>query len=312
MFSSYYPSWYAVFQTSLLSLAFAKKEDGFVVSPWEVLIIASIAFALWMAAFLLQGFGLYRMAKKAGLSRPWLAFVPFAHVLLVGKLAGDVSFFGHRVRRLGFYTMLVEIVAAVFYVFVSVAMYILFVQNGSSWELYSNDFNLYINWNELPVAAQGWEQFYRLSDYIVGLLSLIHAIVLLILYMGFYKRYAYRNHFLLSLGGILVPFFNMVAVFVLRKRDPIDYEAILRARREAFRAQQQQQQHNPWQGGYGGPYGGPYGGSYGNPYGTPYGNGQGNTSSGSEQPPKPEDPFGEFSDGSTDGNKDGNGDGFFN
>jgi hypothetical protein len=306
MFSSYYPGWYAVFQASLISLVYVKLENGYVTSPWEALILAGIAFALWLAAFILQGVGLHTMAKRAGLPKPWLAFVPFAHVMLVGKLAGDVSFFGHRIRRLGFYTMLLEIVAAIFYVFVSVAMYVLFVQNGEAMEIRIIDHVTHIGWSTLPAAAQGWQKFYEISNYVVDLLSLVHAIVLLLLYMGFYKRYAYRNHFLLSIAGIFIPFFHHVAVFVIRKRDRIDYEAIMRARQEAFRAQQQQRQNNPWQGGYGG--------TYGNPYGNPYGSQSSNSSPSGESPQekKPEDPFGEFSDGSA--SKDGgqNGDGFFN
>jgi len=305
MFSAYYPGWYAIFETSLLSLLFVKLEKGYVISPWEVLILVGVAFALWLAAFILQGIGLYKMAKKEGHSRPWLAFVPFAHVMLVGKLAGDVSFFGHRIRRLGFYTMLLEIVAAIFYVFVSVAMYVLFVQNAEYMEIYTDPV-VYIKWTGLPAAAQGWENFYKISDYVVGILSLVHALVLLILYMGFYKRYAYRNHFLLSIAGIFIPFFHHVAVFVIRNRARIDYEAILRARQEAFRAAQQQRQNNPWQGGYGG--------AYGNPYGNPYGSQSANSQPSGEEPreKKPEDPFGEFSGGSASNGDGENGDGFFN
>lgn len=296
---SYYPGWYAIFQSVIisLSLTFAmNKEAGgsAALDLLATLIVAGIAFALWLTMFIMQGLGLRRLAKRAGLSKPWLAFVPFAHVFLLGKLTGEVSFFGHRIRRLGLYAMLVEIVAAIYYVLMSVAIFILFVQNGASIET-SNAY--YFRWTDLPVAARGWETFFNLSYYnLIPIFSLVHAIVLLILYMGFYKRYAPRSYFILSFAGILVPFFSGFAIFALRKREPIDYEAILRARQAAFRAQQQS---NPWQGGYG--YGGSYGNPHANPYGNPYGNPYANQRQGdsSSQPPKPEDPFGEFSDGSS-------------
>ncbi len=304
---SYYPGWYAIFQSVIISLSLSivmNKEafENATVAPWTVLLVAGIAFVLWLATFILQGIGLYKQSKKSGLSKPWLAFVPFAHVFLLGRLTGEISFFGHRIRRLGLYAMLVEIAAAIYYVFMSVAIYILFVKHGSSLEMY-NDY--YFKWTELSASAQGWQSFFNLSYYnLIPIFSLVHAIVLLILYMGFYKRYSYRSHFILSFAGIFIPFFNGIAIFVMRNKEPIDYEALLRARQAAFRAQQQ---NNPWQGGYG------YGGSYGNPYGNPYG-GQRPSEPESEKS-KPEDPFGEFSNGSSNGSSSGSSasdDDFFN
>lgn len=305
---SYYPGWYAIFQSVIisLSLTFAMhKEAGgsAALDSLAAIIVAGIAFALWLTMFIMQAIGLRKLAQKANYARPWLAFVPFAHVYLLGKLTGEVSFFGHKIRRLGLYAMLVEIVAAIYYVFMSVAIYILFVHHGANLET-SN--NYYYRWSSLAGWARGWETFFNLSYYnLIPIFSLVHAIVLLVLYMGFYKRYAPRSYFILSFAGIFIPFFSGFAVFGVRNKQPIDYEAILRARQAAYRAQQQN-----WQNGYGGTYGG----SYGNPYGNPYA-GQ-RPSEPDSQTVKPEDPFGEFSNGAHSGSSNGtqseDGDGFFN
>ena len=45
-----------------------------------------IGGGIWLVLFVLQGFGLYAMAKKREMKNKWLAFVPFASVWYMGKL----------------------------------------------------------------------------------------------------------------------------------------------------------------------------------------------------------------------------------
>lgn len=282
----YTPIWYALFELSLtgwFNILYKQK----VLLTWQnALVLAVIVFAVSAALFVLQGFGLYRMAKKAKLDRAYLAFVPFAHTLLIEQLAGEVKFFGHRVRHLGLYTMIVEIVSMVYHVFLSYALYVLFVKNGALYEVQQVEYEgLMIDlpaWNGLTGSAVGWFSFYNLAP-LHSLLSLVEAILLIMLYIGFYKRYAYKNAVFFSICGIVVPFFNEITTFCIRKRNKIDYEAVLRARREAFLRQQQQ-----WQGGQQGPYG-PYRNPYGNPYSTPQ-------NPDPQSQPKQEEPFAEFSE----------------
>lgn len=283
MFVAYYPSWFSVFYGAFLSLVMLRLSSGGVMSWQETLVLSIVAFVLWLAVFILQGIGLYKMAKKANVKRRYLAFVPFGQIFLVGDLAGEISFFGHKIRRLGLYALILEIVAAVYYVVFAYSLYVLFVENGPNIEIVTN----YPQWTNLSSYALGWKKFYDISTFVIEIMSLIHAIVMLMLYLGFYKRYSYRNNVILSLGGIFIPFFNGIATFVLRNREQVDYEAIMRARQEEIRRRQQQWQNtqNPYGGTYNGPYGnqGPYtGGNAGN--------------GGTQKPSSPEDPFGEFSE----------------
>ncbi len=277
MFVAYYPSWFSVFYGAFLSLVVLRLSNGGVMSWQETLVLSIVAFVLWLAVFILQGVGLYKMAKKANVKRRHLAFVPFGQILLVGELAGEISFFGHKIRRLGLYALILEIIAAIYYVVFAYSLYVLFVENGSNIEIVTN----YHQWTNLSSYALGWKKFYDISSFVIEIMSLIHAIVILMLYLGFYKRYSYRHNVILSLGGIFIPFFNGIATFVLRNREQVDYEAILRARQEEYRRRQQQ-----WQSGQS-PYGGPYN--------TPYAGGNAGNGS-SQQPSSPEDPFGEFSE----------------
>ena len=58
-----------------------------------------VALALWLGFFLLQGVGLYQMAKRRGFSKTWKAFLPFVNFLYIGKLAGDSQFFGQKMKK---------------------------------------------------------------------------------------------------------------------------------------------------------------------------------------------------------------------
>ena len=56
-------------------------------NKYQILTIFAIVGVLWLITFVLQAIGLYKMAKKVGAKRPFLAFVPFAYTLLVEELA---------------------------------------------------------------------------------------------------------------------------------------------------------------------------------------------------------------------------------
>ncbi len=51
-----------------------------------IFVIFSIAFLVIAAIYVLNGIGLYRMAKKVGHDKAWLAWIPFANVWLMFTL----------------------------------------------------------------------------------------------------------------------------------------------------------------------------------------------------------------------------------
>ncbi len=240
-----------------------------------------VAFVIWFLLFILQGIGLYVMAKRRGISKRYLAFIPFANIALIGKLAGKCQLFGRQVKRAGLYTMLAQILTTVFsIIYVGVTVY-LFIANGAptvlstgvgSFELvWSNDFN--------PISFR-MHKVMEICYYIVPFLELIYQILFLVLLMGLYKNYQPKNYTLLAMIDLFIPLAHFIVIFVNRNKPYIDFDAYMRARREAY-IRQRQQYH-----GYGNPYG--YGARPNYP---PY-PGQ-NPSSQSQNKP-PEDPFAEF------------------
>lgn len=259
----------------------------------ERLIGLFIGFAIWAALFTLQGFGLYKMAKNRNIKNKWMAFVPFLNVWFIGKLAGECDIFGRKMKRAGLYAMLATILTLLMYASIIGAELYLYAVEGVPGEYRMNQMTMDIVpfWTNMSQTSSSIYAYYELAcAYIVPIFQLVFEILMFILLMGLYKKYYPKNYILISLLALFIPMSRYIVIFVLRNRTAIDYEAYVRARREAYMRQQQQYQNR-----YGNPYNqNPY---TQNPYNQnsynrdPYGNANQNTN----PSPKPEDPFEEFS-----------------
>ncbi len=251
---------------------------------------AVIGVLLFALVFILQGVGISTMAKRRGIDKRWLAFVPFVNIWYVGKLAGDCQFFGQKMKRAGLYAMIGQIVATLVTCAMIASEVYLWTMHGSP------DLTTGV-WHGLSGFSLTVFNFYDISLYIVSIAQLVCEILFFILLTSLYKQYEPKNYFILSLLTLLVPLARFFIIFALRNRRAIDYEAYMRARQEAYARRRQQ---------------------YSNPYNNPYGNGGYNQSpygqnAGATQP-KPEEPFAEFSSdfgGNSTSKADGDSDGFF-
>ena len=64
---------------------------------------------IWIILFVLQGLGLYAMAKNRGIKKLWLAFVPFANIYFLGRLTGDCDVFGRKLKRTWLYALIGQV-----------------------------------------------------------------------------------------------------------------------------------------------------------------------------------------------------------
>ena len=291
---------------------FADKYDW----SYKVFLIAlcSATLAVWLGFLVMQGFGLYTMGKKRGMTKKWMAFVPFLNILFLGKLVGECDVFGQKMKRAGIYTMIAQIVTTLLSAASIASLYYLVIVHGEP-QYTALDMPF---WSGLTGFAKFVEEFYSISYYILMIVELVTIILMAILLMGLYKQYSPRNYMLFGMLGIFIPASRFIIIFVLRNKKAIDFEAYMKARREAY-IRQQQEYYNRYGNQYGpnNPYGNPYGrpnNPYGNPYGNPYANQPQNPSK------PPEEPFAEFasetdkkeeSAGSPFEDIDGDSDGFF-
>ena len=241
-------------------------------SKTDVLIACAIgAVVFWLIMFVLQGIGLYTMAKRRGMKKKALAFIPFANIYYIGKLSGECVVFGQRMKRAGLYAMIAQTVASILSLAIIAGQLYLYTNCGEPMidETFGTPYWVITGGGFASVVAK----FMEVSAYFIRIIQLVTSVLMLILLSGLYKKYSPRNYFMLGVLTIMLPA-RFLIVFFLRNREPIDFEAYMRARREAYMRQQQQYHQQ---------YYGSYGNRYGNPYGNPY-----------QPPQKPEDPFEEF------------------
>ncbi len=271
----------------------------------QILISGAISgVVIWLVLFVLQSFGLLAMAKRLNMRNRWLAFVPFANIFYLGKIVGTCQFFGQKMKNAGLYAMIAQILATILTV-AYIAAEVFLIWNYQP--MVTETGTLY--WVGLTGFAKTVNAVYEIGMYLMSLVSLVAQILLIILMTGVFKKYSPRNYRMLSVITFIFPLVRFIAIFVLRNREPFDYDEYMRRQREEY-MRRQQQYYNTY--GNGGPYGnnGPYGGNggyyggrgpYGNGgYGSPYGMGGYQGAQQNPQPPQ-EEPFGEFDEGKKNG-----------
>lgn len=263
-------------------------NGGGIVVP-TVFYYGLIGVLIWAGLFALQGVALHTMATRRNLKKPWRAFVPFVNLLLMGELAGKCHFFGKRIKRAGLWLMIAQIVATILMLLHTLAQVYLYTVCGAPQVSPQTGLQYWTGLSGFSLVAF---RVCNICSYIAPIAQLFYEVLLFIVMVSLYKNYSHKNHMLFGVLCFLIPISRMIVLFVLRKNKYVDYDAYMRARREAY--MRQQQQYNP----YGNPS--PYGAPRQNPY---------EDSARSNQPQTPpEDPFEEFSsqpgDKKTDGKDD--------
>lgn len=269
---------------------------------WLIWVIAAAVYIV-ICAF--KGVGLYTMAKKRG-KKPILClcgFVPFASTYLMGELAGELRMGKTKLKHLGLFVMLAELILCIGYGVQDISQSIIFmdetlyvvrpVESGNLTYL-----TLYFT-EAVPSALVYAMNFFSIF---CGIFYFIWLVLFIFLCMAFFRAYAPASYIWMVVLCAIFPVITGFFAFAFRNREPIDYDKYMQARMERIR-RAQQAQYGPY-----GPYGGnPYGQNpnpYGNPYGqnsygqNPYGqNGYG----GQGAPKEPDDPFGEYSSPASNG-----------
>lgn len=233
------------------------------------------AIALWTGFFVLQGIGMYVMAKKQNVGKRWMAFVPFVNLLFMGKLAGECNVFGQKMKRAGLYAMLAQIIATAFAVVEIVVMvYLITVEGEPSFDQYGAMY-----WTGLQGLSLKLTKYLSVSELILPIVQMIYEIMIFIITITLYKKYVPNSYFGLGVLSLFIPLSRFIIIFVIRNRPLVDFEAYMRAKRDEYLRQRGYTQ-------------------YGSPYQNPYAN-----AGGTSQQPQ-EEPFEEFNESSKRNNDD--------
>ncbi len=259
MFQELYLILYNIFDLCL-------SEDIELGLPLNPYIIGFTVYAVLrvVGMYLFLSFGLYVMAKRRGMDKAWLAFVPGADVWLVCRLGADDG----RPRN--------------WLAILSVVVFVLFL----AVEILTDVVNIipclaviggYADNNAIEAFSKAGEEFLPLLE----ATDIIYPLVLFIMralwtadLFFLFRSYAPRSHRLFSVIAFLFPFVSTIIVFCIRKNSSAQYRNFMRMKMHAM---------------YGG--GNPYqydDGTYSDPFDL---SGEGKKG---EEPP--ESPFGEYDD----------------
>lgn len=263
---------------------------------WPCSTAIIVAACVYAVIYAFKAVALFTMAKRAGKKKLlWCAFVPFASTYLMGELAGQPSFFKHKIKKIGLIAMIIELVAAIALI-CAYAPEVYIIGGGYYYEPNPGDTQLFIL-EEIPIWLLNMN---RIGSILNNIFNWIYLIAFIFLHIAVFRVYYARGYVIFTILSALFPI-SAFFLFAVRNNAPIDYEKYIKEQMERMRRAQQ---------GY------PYGNPYGNPYGG-YPNGRNTYNGGDYGAPSepPDDPFGEYSadpdkkSGSGDKNGD---DDFFN
>lgn len=263
------------------------------------LFAALATLGVYLILLIFGGLGLSKLAKKQGLKHRWMGFLPFFNTYYAGKLAGETQFFGQKMKRVGLYAMLTEILYVVLQLLVMVATVISFFPQYLTLEVAEGFINGEPN-DSMPAWILPTIRYGSLVAYLVWFFVIIFFCVL---FISFFRKYYARGPILLAFLSAVLPFRGFT-IFAVRNNAPVDYNDYIRRRTQAYMRNNGYNQppygpYGPGNGGYGS--GGPQNGpdpfeGFGGPSGGNYGASGGSSSGSSSSPSSDDDPFSEFGD----------------
>lgn len=244
------------------------------------------------------GIGLNKLAKKQGLKHRWMAFLPFLNTYYAGKLAGETQFFGQKMKRVGLYAMISEILYVALQLFVFAAVIISYFPKYRTLEVSDG-----VMTGAANEAMPSWiEPAVTYGNLVAYLLWFFVIVFFCVLFVAFFRKYYARGPILLAFLSAVLPFRGFT-IFAVRNNAPVDYNDYIRRRTQAYMRNNGYNQppygpYGPGNSGYGS--GGPQNGpdpfeGFGGPT-SDHGASGGSSSGSSSSPSSDDDPFSEFGD----------------
>ena len=272
-----------------------------------------LCFAGYLICYFLMSYALFVMAKRKGLPKRYLAFIPFARYLIAGKLIGKVIMFGKKTDKIGLLALIVTAVNTFCTIYTSIYGYYFIVEALiTKLPVVITENNIFINGHALASLQQAYIPLFftifgTVIDCISAVCSFAWIYIMYVFWNGFFIKYKPGRSTMYTIVSLFISFATMEAfffpievggifLFIFRNREPIKINIVYGNPYNTYGNPYNQNPYNQ------NPYGDPYGRdnqSYKDPYGR-------DDEPRQPKQPKPEEPFGEF-----DGNNDKKDD-FFN
>lgn len=191
-----------------------------------------ISVLLFALLFVLEGIGLYKMASAKGMKEKKLAFIPFANLYLMGKLAGRCSIFGARLKKPELWAMITEIIAFAFSLFLSVSEAYLYITQADANAVLNSTWSL----TETGVVVM---KAYNVVNYVSVIFNIANAVIVFVVLLALLRKYAGSKFMLCAVLSLFISPLRHIFIFAFRNKNEDDYEARMRARYEEYHRAQQ-------------------------------------------------------------------------
>ncbi len=229
-------------------------ETGFdpVSLPASSLIVeAVIFFVVNVAFYLLRAFGLYALAKRQNLDKPWLCFLPIVWLFFAGKLMGTIIIGGKPYKG---FALLATIVFGVGEILSLVTLFLAYFPlvgyYFSGGEVCLADAVIYENvlggMGYVPYAFNSGAIYvkkyiaYPYGNYItvknvvtilslfVDVLSIANLVFSLLIFVGLFRKFWPQHYILATVLSVMGLF--PIMVFIIRKNKAINFNDYIRSR----------------------------------------------------------------------------------
>ncbi len=245
-------------------------------------IALTVVFAvILLGLYALRSVGVFTLAKRVGVEKSWMAFIPFVWMWTMAKVTKINAFMGRKVKNFALIAVIIfsiaEVIALVQAILVYFPMLGYLLSGGEAYYFmgvvpagalkdsltqYMLDGSIYTTLKINIAYAYSYKMALALS--IVDYVSLIFVLASIIIEVSVYATFArfYSPHHSFAVAFFSIIGFFPIIVFALRKKPRVEVK-----RSTSY-------------GGFN-----PYGTPFNNPYGNPY------NSNGENAPKDPGDPF---------------------
>lgn len=187
-----------------------------------------INIILTLVGFIFKSIAIYTMSKRAGLKQLYLAYIPFANFILLGRLIGKVIIWGRPVKNMGVWLMIVGILAFITNTLYNLDAYVVIFAMAVEFLTgrVVESITLPGILNQLLVAKGN---FYFGVEIVNAVLSLAKIFLEVNIIFSIFKKYRPDKALFFALVSIFIEFTFGFLLFSVRKNKPMTYDEYLQS-----------------------------------------------------------------------------------
>lgn len=198
-----------------------------------VIAIACVTLAVTIAFYLLRSIGLYTLAKRHGIRKAFMAWIPYVWIFVVCKLIKESNIFGFSFGKFAWLFTLVVAFAGILPLiknFIDFFPYVFFYLEGGTVVLESTSAGIYVSGIGMVnhFDTQAMYILTKIFSTVGGVLSIIAVVVEVFAYIALFRKFWPERYILgavLSAMGIFPPL-----VFAIRKKKAVNFVEYMRSR----------------------------------------------------------------------------------